>query len=130
MFVGRIHHRHFAPFVAIVAVAILSLSVYAGPVTDFDDVSFWVGSGSNQAALAIDWDGRSAQSDLDNALVWGFRWDGIATAADLFNAIVEADPRLYAKTNSPNLEDGRAPASNVAVYGCLLYTSPSPRDRG
>ena len=50
---------------------------------DFTDITFWVGSGANQAALVIDWkDGKSPQS-----LAWGYRWDGSATAEEMVSAI-------------------------------------------
>lgn len=57
----------------------------------FDDVKAWVGSGSNQAALVIDWnDGKT-----DESLLWGYRWNGSATGEDMLRAIVAADPNLY-----------------------------------
>jgi len=58
----------------------------------FDDIQFWAGSGTNRAALVIDWhDGKAPSS-----LVWGYRWDGSATGYDMFQAVVRADPRLFA----------------------------------
>lgn len=73
---------------------LLTSTATAGPVTNFGDIQFWVGTGANQAALAIDWNGPSSS---DNALVWGYRWDGNAKGADMLTAIVTADERLYAK---------------------------------
>jgi len=53
-------------------------------------VNGWVGSGSNEAALVIDWhDGNTPSS-----LVWGYRWDGTASVSDMVQAIDSADPRL------------------------------------
>ncbi|MGD9506378.1 MAG: hypothetical protein AB7W37_15830 [Syntrophobacteraceae bacterium] len=50
---------------------------------DFDDITYWVGSGGNQAALVIEWnDGKEPQT-----IVWGYRWDGTATGADMLAAI-------------------------------------------
>jgi hypothetical protein len=60
-------------------------------VNNFDDIVHWTGSGSNRAALAIDWGDSSAP------LVWGFRFNGTATGEDMFKAVVTADPRLFAK---------------------------------
>lgn len=65
----------------------------AGPVSDFDDIEFWVGAGSQQAALVIDWGPPSTEP----ALAWGFRWEGTATGADMLTEIVSADDRLFAK---------------------------------
>lgn len=60
----------------------------------FDDVKFWVGTGSNQAALVIEWH----DSQSPDALVWGYRWDGNATGHDMLVAIAKADPRLILLT--------------------------------
>lgn len=55
-------------------------------VSSFDDISFWVGQGSNQAAIVIDWkDGTSPSS-----FAWGFRWDGMATGEDMIRAVAGA----------------------------------------
>lgn len=78
----------------------------AGEVNSFDDILFWVGEGSQQSALVVDWDGHDAG---DFSLTWGFRWDGVATSADMFDAIVASDSRLFAKTG--------AFGNGVAVYG-------------
>lgn len=79
---------------ALMAVWLVSPAA-AGLVSSFDDVDFWVGTGSNRAAVAIDWDKNSTTTP---ALVWGFRWDGAATGQTMLNAIVAADPRLFAKS--------------------------------
>ncbi len=79
----------------------------AGTVRSLADIEFWVGSGPNQAALAIDWQGQSPESE---SLVWGYRWDGTATTADMLLDIVRADPRMYAKT-------GPVGSLGLAVYG-------------
>lgn len=78
----------------LVMVIFLTSHAAAGPVTNFNDIKFWVGNGANQAALAIDWNGSSAD---DNSLVWGYRWDGTAKGIDMLTAIIAADDRLYAK---------------------------------
>ena len=61
----------------------------AGPVEAtiaFSDILFWVGTGSNEAVMAVNW--------ADTALAWGYRWDGTATVADMMNHIAAADPRF------------------------------------
>ncbi|WP_264537490.1 DUF5074 domain-containing protein [Flavobacterium sp. N1736] len=59
--------------------------------TTFDDIEYWVGTGSNQAAFAVQWnDGKTS-----DALIWGFRWDGVATGEDMMKAILQADHRLF-----------------------------------
>ena len=77
--------------VGMVACAGLFNSPSAQAIT-FDDIQYWVGTGSNRAGFVIDWnDGKSAES-----LVWGYRWDGTKTGEDMFMAIVAADARLFA----------------------------------
>jgi hypothetical protein len=50
---------------------------------DFDDIDFWVGSGSNEAALVIDWN-----DTIDPvSLAWGYRWDGSATGQTMLSAV-------------------------------------------
>ncbi|MCI0332530.1 MAG: hypothetical protein L0228_04835 [Planctomycetes bacterium] len=74
----------------------------------FDDIQFWVGSGANRAALAIDWVEDSTQPP---ALAWGYRWDGAATGRDMLLAVVAADDRLFAKLD--DVPDGNP----VRVFG-------------
>ncbi len=50
------------------------------------DILFWVGTGSNEAVMAVNW--------ADTALAWGYRWDGTATVADMMAHIAAADPRF------------------------------------
>jgi len=65
-------------------------------VSSFEQIERWVGSGSNEAALVIDWNGeRSA----DSALVWGYRWDGSKTLGDMLLGVVSGDDRLFFKRN-------------------------------
>ncbi|MEN1679492.1 MAG: hypothetical protein AAGJ46_07845 [Planctomycetota bacterium] len=63
----------------------------------FASIEYWVGQGSNEAALAIDWDGDSTS---DTALVWGYRWDGDALGEQMLRDIVAADSRLFARVGS------------------------------
>ncbi len=76
--------------------SILTLSVFAlasiTPAVSFADIQYWVGTGSNQAAVVIDFnDGQSPRS-----YVWGFRWNGTATGETALRAIVNADVALDA----------------------------------
>jgi len=75
--------------------ALLGLAALTHPPTaravTFDDIQYWVGTGSNRAGFVVDWnDGKAAES-----LVWGYRWDGTATGEDMLTAIVTADSRLF-----------------------------------
>lgn len=78
---------------------LLSAASAAGAVVgSFDDITFWVGSGTNRAALVIDWnDGKNLSgSAAGESLAWGFRWnDGDApTGMTMLKAVAAADPRL------------------------------------
>lgn len=53
---------------------------------DFNEILYWVGEGSNQAVMAINW--------ADTALAWGYRWDGTATVTNMMDDIAAADPRF------------------------------------
>jgi hypothetical protein len=62
----------------------------ATTISSFDDIIYWVGSGTNSAALVVDWnDGKSPES-----LAWGFRWSGTATGFDMISAVLASDPRF------------------------------------
>lgn len=86
--------------------ALLASLSTAASAFDFDDIQFWVGTGSNRAGLIIDWkDGKQPAS-----LAWGYRWDGVARGEDMLAAIVSADPRLYAHVSAPG-------GFGVALFG-------------
>lgn len=70
--------------------ALIASAPLASLAVSFSDIQFWAGTGTNQAAVVIDFnDGQSPMS-----YVWGYRWTGIATGEQAFRAIVEADPHL------------------------------------
>ncbi|MDR0618269.1 MAG: DUF5074 domain-containing protein [Bacteroidales bacterium] len=57
----------------------------------FDDITFWVGKGSNRSALAVQWnDPRET-----NALVWGYNWDGTKYGVDILFGVAKEDPRFF-----------------------------------
>lgn len=63
---------------------------------DFADILFWVGEGTNEAVMAVNW--------ADTALAWGYRWNGDATVSDMMAHIAAADPR-FSYTGSGYLDD-------------------------
>jgi hypothetical protein len=85
----------------------LTSTTFAQAPFSFDDIQFWVGTGTNRAAVAIDW---HENATVLPALVWGYRWNGIAHGDDMLTAVVAADPRLFAKLGGP-------PSNPNAVYG-------------
>lgn len=68
------------------ALAIFAVSGWnhlsAQTLVDFDSIQFWVGSGSNRAAMVIDWKDAS-----ESSFGWGYRWNGEATGYDMIRAI-------------------------------------------
>ncbi|MEN6372397.1 MAG: PEP-CTERM sorting domain-containing protein [Armatimonadota bacterium] len=74
------------------AILLLAMVSTAASAFSFDDIQLWAGSGSNKAALVIDWnDGKEPES-----MVWGYRWDGTATGKNMFDAVLALDNRLDA----------------------------------
>lgn len=97
---------------ALVCAAILTLVTARAEFTGFDSINYWVGSGSNQAAMVIDWnDGTTTQS-----YVWGYRWDGAATGQDMFEAIVGS---IFDTDDEP-ISEGADPALS-AVYQIFSF---------
>lgn len=58
---------------------------------NFDDIVYWVGTGTNEAAFVVQWN----DSKNPDALVWGFRWNGTATGEDMLKEIAKTDKRFF-----------------------------------
>ncbi|MDP9955244.1 hypothetical protein J2X97_000881 [Epilithonimonas hungarica] len=58
---------------------------------NFDDIIYWVGTGTNEAAFVVQWN----DAKNPDALVWGFRWNGTATGEDMLKAIAKTDKRFF-----------------------------------
>ena len=52
-------------------------------VHGFSTISNWVGTGSNQAALVVDFHNGQA----GDSVVFGYRWDGTASGEDMLKAL-------------------------------------------
>ena len=98
--------------VSVLIALVLTGACFGGPISSLDDVAYWVGSGTNRAALLLDWDGESTG---DQSLAWGYRWDGVATGEDLLKDVLAADARLFAKISAGGPQ-------GIAIYG-LGYDS-------
>lgn len=71
----------------------LCLSCWALGAFTFEDIHYWVGEGTNQVAIVIDWNKPNSKSSL----CWGYRWNGEPrSATQILNEIAEADNRLHA----------------------------------
>lgn len=79
----------------------------------FDMIESWVGEGSNQAALVIQFnDGKES-----NAIVFGYRWDGQATGIDMLRAVVTANPQLYGLFQYTNVSSPTDPNGGYTING-------------
>jgi hypothetical protein len=94
--------QHLKKIRSWLAIASLFVTVKASAVS-FNDVQFWIGTGTNRAALVIEWSTPESTNFstvpapiADKSLVWGYRFNGTTTAAQMFDAITAADSRLYA----------------------------------
>ena len=83
--------RYSAAILAVVGAGVFGLTGNASAqMLGFSSIQNWTGSGSNEAALVIDWhDGKTPES-----LVWGYRFNGMSTGLQMIQAIDAADPRL------------------------------------
>jgi len=90
---SRIRERAFCKLGMTAAAAWLAV-LAPGPADagfGMDDLAYWVGAGTNRAALVVDWDDGLEPVSL----AWGFRWNGTATGKDMFEAVAAADARLF-----------------------------------
>ncbi len=77
-----------------------------------DDVTFWTGSGANEAVLVVDFhDGAEPSS-----YAWGFRFDGTTTGEDMLNAVADADPN-FAVIISAGLLDHITYSGHTGITG-------------
>lgn len=120
-------HPLFSTLAALVVMLIVAAQAQA-VVTSFDDIEYWVGTGSQEAAAVIDF------QNGDDALVWGFRWDGTLNAGDMFYAIDAADDLLdldisIHPTFGPSFDgatyDTTSASNNWPVDNWYLLTGPA-----
>lgn len=77
----------------------LVLPVFSARALTLDTLEHWTGSGSNRAALIIDWhDGT-----LPHALAWGFCFNGTTTADALIGAVAGANSNLVLTRSGNNI---------------------------
>jgi len=78
------------------------LLVSKSAAVSLDEIQFWTGSGTNRAALVVEWSSPQSFGSstvpapvADKSLVWGYRFNGTTTAAQMLQAIAATDPRLH-----------------------------------
>jgi hypothetical protein len=87
-------------FVALAFAGLFPIS--KSSAASLDDIRLWAGSGTNRAALVVEWSTPESFGDTtvpapvaDKTFVWGYQFNGTATASQMLAAIVAADPKLY-----------------------------------
>ena len=96
----------------------------------FDDIEFWVGTGSDSAALVIDW-----YDDKGGTLVWGYLFDAADDAQNtgyaMVAAVAKADPRFVLLVHGTDI------GNTIAGLGYdldnsgdmrLTYTDPDTKE--
>jgi len=93
---------------AFAALSLLASSATGQTITNLSDIKYWVGSGTNQAGLVIDW--RDGQ--ITTSYAWGYRWNGTATGEDMLKAIAGAiGSSVYPATPGAASSDGNGDPS-------------------
>jgi hypothetical protein len=71
-----------------------------------DDIQLWAGSGTNRAALVVEWNSPEILNQTtvpapiaNKTMAWGYRFNGTATGTQMIEAILAADPKLYVMVN-------------------------------
>ena len=66
-------------------------------VTNFNNVQYWAGTGTNSAALVLEFGGLSTPASV----AWGYRWNGSSTAASMLFALAGTITVTGASAPSP-----------------------------
>jgi hypothetical protein len=74
-----------------------------------NDIQLWTGSGTNRAALVIEWNSPEVFNNstvptpiANKTMVWGYQFNGAATGTEMLNAVLMSDHRLYAVISNNN----------------------------
>ncbi len=83
-----------------------SLALTQTHAISLDDIQLWAGSGTNRAAVVIEWNSPELFNQTtvpapvaNKTMVWGYRFNGTATGTQMLDAILGADPNLYVMVN-------------------------------
>jgi hypothetical protein len=95
-------------FLAVIIAWAFLLTGKAQAIT-MGNIQLWTGSGTNQAALVIEWSVPISLTNstvpvpvADKTLVWGYRFNGMANGTQMLKAILTTDPKLYVVANETN----------------------------
>lgn len=85
-------------------------------VTDFTDILFWAGSGTNQAALVLYFDAPTyGDGGSPAAIAWGYRWNGQRTQADMLLSLAGEITVSGSAPSPPSPQPGSDPRLAVDV---------------
>ncbi len=108
---------------------VFTLSAGKVQAISLDDIQLWTGSGTNRAALIVEWSAPQSLTNstvpapmADKTLVWGYRFDGTATATEMLNAVIATDPKLYVVENDTNGTVVEAIGYNLNANGVIGIT--------
>ena len=76
-------------------------------VNSFTNIQYWAGTGTNSAALVLEFGGLSTPASV----AWGYRWNGSSTAASMLFAL--AGTITVTGTNAPSPLAGSDPRMSV-----------------
>ena len=98
----------------------------AGFSTDFPDFGFRVQIGTKQVDMWIEYK-ADAKAQMGSMRDWVFDGNKFITP----NSTPEKDDLIAIMNSTPEaIRNGKRLLTDLKKYACLLYTSPSPRDRG
>lgn len=82
---------------AVVVAALLFVPISAqADVVTLGDITSWVGTGTNQAGMIVDWNDLA----IPEYEIWGYRWEGPATAEDMLLGIAQNGGGLYTRVGA------------------------------
>ena len=79
-------------FALLAATLLMAGTSFAQLVSTFDDIRYWAGAGTKEAAFVVNWwNGTSSEGSY----AWGYRWEGTSTAYDMFNTIFTSESSIW-----------------------------------
>ena len=84
--------KHYTLAVCTAFAAHSLLAVYSSSAFTFDDIHYWIGAGTNRAAVVVDWNNGATNASI----AYGVRWNGISTnLAQIIRGLDNEDRRFY-----------------------------------
>ena len=83
------------------AVALASVLIGVSPVWGFtfDDINYWIGEGTNQCAVVVDFNDASV---ANSSFAWGYRWNGDAPSFKMILEEIAADDPRFTSFIAPD----------------------------